>query len=184
MPPALPAFHPAVEPLLESSWQAGLLALLVLAVQTVLRRHLTPAWRHALWWIVLGRLLILLPPASPWSLFNLLPHPQDPVLHQPVSLLAAEGWQPIPAPEVKAAAGAAPTATTTTPSTILADRSEAAGFRGTHQPATTLTPQRLGSILTGIWATGTLLLLGRLALQNLRFARRVRALMQIGRAHV
>lgn len=61
------------ESLLRASWQATLLAGVVLLLQRLLRRWLTPAWRHALWLIVVARLLLPLAPASAWSLFNLTP---------------------------------------------------------------------------------------------------------------
>src|SRR5438445_11208743 len=56
-----------------SSWQASVLAVVVLAVQFALRKHLSARWRHALWGIVLLRLLIPVTPPSPWSLFNVAP---------------------------------------------------------------------------------------------------------------
>src|SRR5216110_621519 len=56
-----------------SSWQAAVLAVLVLVVQFALRTRLTARWRHALWAIVLLRLLIPVTPPSHWSLFNVAP---------------------------------------------------------------------------------------------------------------
>ena len=58
-----------------SSWQASVLAVVVLLVQFMLRRHLSARWRHALWGIVLLRLIIPVTPPSPWSLFNVAPQP-------------------------------------------------------------------------------------------------------------
>ena len=45
-----------------ASWQASVLIVLVLLAQSLLRRQLTPRWRHALWVLVVIRL------ALPWSL--------------------------------------------------------------------------------------------------------------------
>jgi len=56
-----------------TSAQAGVLVVLVLAVQWLFRKQLTPRWRCALWWLVVVRLCL------PWSLnsvvsiFNLVP---------------------------------------------------------------------------------------------------------------
>ena len=50
--------------LLNHSLQAGVLVLLVLAVQWIFRRQLTHRWRFALWWIVLVRLLLPFNPQS------------------------------------------------------------------------------------------------------------------------
>ena len=55
------------------SLQASVLVVLVLAVQAVLGRWLSPRWRHALWFIVLVRLAVPVLPESPHSIFNLFP---------------------------------------------------------------------------------------------------------------
>jgi beta-lactamase regulating signal transducer with metallopeptidase domain/uncharacterized GH25 family protein len=66
--------HPDLEKLLNwllnHSLQAGVLVLLVLAVQWIFRRQLTHRWRFALWWIVLVRLLLPFSPQSAVSVFN------------------------------------------------------------------------------------------------------------------
>ena len=59
--------------LLRSSLQAAVLVLLVLAVQWLGRRWLPPRWRHALWWLVVARLLVPAFPESAFSLFNWAP---------------------------------------------------------------------------------------------------------------
>lgn len=56
-----------------ASWQAAVLIGLVVLLQRLLRRRLTPPWRHALWLLVLARLLLPATPATSWSLFNWLP---------------------------------------------------------------------------------------------------------------
>jgi beta-lactamase regulating signal transducer with metallopeptidase domain/Tol biopolymer transport system component len=53
-----------------ATWQASVLVLLVLLAQWLFRARLTPSWRHALWWLVLIRLLLPVVPASPFSIFN------------------------------------------------------------------------------------------------------------------
>jgi beta-lactamase regulating signal transducer with metallopeptidase domain len=55
------------------SWQASVLAAVVLALQFALRKRLSARWRHALWAIVLLRLMIPVTPPSQWSLFNVAP---------------------------------------------------------------------------------------------------------------
>ena len=57
-----------------ASWQASWLILLVLLAQVTLRRWLSPAWRSALWLLVVARLLLPFTPPSAWSLFNLTSH--------------------------------------------------------------------------------------------------------------
>lgn len=59
--------------LLESTWQAALLALIVAAVCWIGRRHISPAWRFALWGLVFARLALPVLPGSPSSAFKALP---------------------------------------------------------------------------------------------------------------
>lgn len=60
--------------LLRSSWQAGVLVLLVLAAQRLFGRNLSPTWRHALWLVVIVRLCLPVAPSSMFSIFNLAQH--------------------------------------------------------------------------------------------------------------
>src|SRR5688500_7234106 len=56
---------------LEASFAASVLVLIVLVIQFALRTRLTPAWRFALWLPVVLRLLLPYVPESPASVFNL-----------------------------------------------------------------------------------------------------------------
>jgi bla regulator protein BlaR1 len=56
-----------------ASWQASVLAVLVLAVQLMLGGRLPARWRHAMWMLVLVRLALPVVPSSPMSMFNLAP---------------------------------------------------------------------------------------------------------------
>jgi bla regulator protein BlaR1 len=60
-----------------ASWQAGVIAVLVLAVQLLLRNQLSARWKHNLWLLVLLRLAIPVTPAAPFSVFNLTKHLPD-----------------------------------------------------------------------------------------------------------
>jgi beta-lactamase regulating signal transducer with metallopeptidase domain/Tol biopolymer transport system component/5-hydroxyisourate hydrolase-like protein (transthyretin family) len=64
---------PLLEGLLRASWQAAILVALVLLLLRLFRRWLAPRWRHALWLLVLARLLLPVTPAAAWSMFNWLP---------------------------------------------------------------------------------------------------------------
>src|SRR5207247_7093339 len=57
--------------LTHAAWQAGLLALVVLAIAWLLRGRLDPRWRFALWLVVFARLAMPILPAASWSLFGL-----------------------------------------------------------------------------------------------------------------
>jgi len=56
-----------------TSLQAGVLVLVILAVQWVFQRQLTARWRAALWLLVVARLVLPFSPESALSIFNLLP---------------------------------------------------------------------------------------------------------------
>jgi bla regulator protein BlaR1 len=57
---------------LKASWQAGVLILLVLAVQWAFGRRLSPGWRYGLWLLVVARLALPWTIPSSVSVFNLL----------------------------------------------------------------------------------------------------------------
>jgi bla regulator protein BlaR1 len=56
------------------SAQASILALLIVALQRLLRDCLSPAWRYALWVLLPARLLLLWSVPSSWSLYTVLQH--------------------------------------------------------------------------------------------------------------
>lgn len=57
--------------ILQASWQAAVLVMLVLCAQWVFRNRLSPAWRYGLWMLVVVRLLVPVSPQSAVSIFNL-----------------------------------------------------------------------------------------------------------------
>ena len=89
-----------------SSLQAGMLVLLVLAVQWLLRKQLTPRWRAALWLLVVIRLLLPFTLGSAASIFNLLPRLEKeaatpaPIQPVPAATELAVPRLPLPPPPV------------------------------------------------------------------------------------
>jgi beta-lactamase regulating signal transducer with metallopeptidase domain len=58
-----------------ASWQAAVVVVLVCAAQWLFARQLSPRWRHALWFLVIIRLVLPMSVGSPVSLFNFFsPH--------------------------------------------------------------------------------------------------------------
>jgi len=57
---------------LQTTWQAAVLAGLILLVQRLFCKRLSPAWRYGLWLLLVVRLLIPVPPQSALSIFNLV----------------------------------------------------------------------------------------------------------------
>ncbi len=56
--------------LMQTSWQAAILVLIVFLVQSVFGKKLNARWRHALWLLVMVRMLLPAAPRSAMSLFN------------------------------------------------------------------------------------------------------------------
>ncbi len=57
---------------LQSSWQAALLIVLILGVQRIFRRQLGARWQAGLWLLVVIRLSLPFGPTTSWSLFHYL----------------------------------------------------------------------------------------------------------------
>ena len=55
---------------LRASWQAAVLAFVILLLLRSLGERLSPRWRYLLWGIVVIRLVVVATPASPWSAFQ------------------------------------------------------------------------------------------------------------------
>lgn len=172
--------------LLRSSLQAAVLVLLVFAVQWLGRRWLPPRWRHALWWLVVARLLVPAFPESAFSLFNWTPWratapgavaTKVPALPPPPSRLdrpepqpgASAGFNPIPAAPAELRDSppiAEPASAFVTP---LAT-SEAANAR----PATGVLRRDWAALLTWLWLAGVVGLVAHVGLSALALHRRLR----------
>ena len=83
---------------LQTSWQAAVLVLLVLIVQMIFRHKLSPAWRYGLWLLVVVRLLMPASPQTAWSIFNVAKLPVPLALVESASLPRTSG-QPMPSAE-------------------------------------------------------------------------------------
>ncbi len=83
----LDQLEPFIHWLWTCSWQASVIAVLVLLAHFCFGRWLSPRWRLALWSIVLLRLLLPATPPNAWSIFNLTPQAEP--IAQPVYLQRA-----------------------------------------------------------------------------------------------
>src|SRR5436190_16380495 len=82
-----------VDWMLRASWQAGMLAMIVLALTWMLRRWISPSARYALLLLVAARLVMPAMPQSALSVFNLLkssPKPYQVQIEQDSPLTG--GW--------------------------------------------------------------------------------------------
>lgn len=76
-----------------TSCQATVAIVLVLALQLLLRKVLSPAWRHALWLLVVARLLLPWTPESAFSVFNVFdPSPAGPAHERALAGGATTAW--------------------------------------------------------------------------------------------
>ena len=137
--------------LLETTVHVAVLFALVLAATLLCGRRLPVRWRHALWALVLVRLLLPALPASPASLHN--------VAHV---VARAPETAPVRTPRRAAAGELGPVAQ------LVRQDAEAA----TPVPAAETWPWR--STLALVWLAGAVLALGRLLVTETRFARAVR----------
>jgi len=130
-----------------TSWQAGLLVMVILAAQRLFRNRLSPRARYALWFLLVLKLALPLAPTSSASLFNLIPPSRTPITlrssdHDPVSAGAATDHLPVAKPD-------------TTPPALAA-----------------LFPVR--EMLFMGWLAGAMFFSARILYQNLCFSRMVR----------
>jgi beta-lactamase regulating signal transducer with metallopeptidase domain len=162
--------------LVNHSLQAGLLVLIVLAVQWAFRRQLTARWRFALWWIVLARLLLPFNPQSAVSLFNLVQPavPLERVSAQPVpdktAGLERRGLPPETAPDSPASLGL-PLAVNVPPPVAVVLPAAASPRWPNHPPTKTAwwVYEYVFPGLAGLWGAGVLALSGLVLVQLLRF---------------
>jgi beta-lactamase regulating signal transducer with metallopeptidase domain len=158
-----------------ASWQAGVLALLVMLLLRSLGERISPRWRYLLWSVVAIRLLVVTIPASPWSAFNLVHLIQDTsapriAVQEPVPTPAqvarsadrntqsapslSDTWVPSQTRVDSVVKSRAPQTTTTAPSTPLSSAVALA-----PSPSVNREPRlpALTRILSSIWLAGCLL---------------------------
>ncbi len=150
-----------------SSWQAGVVALVVLLLRAMLGQRFAPRWGHALWMLVLLRLLMPAAPRSRLSLFELGGAVRD----------AAARWQTVTTqtePQ-RVPAAAAERGLLVRVGVLPLQPSDSARVVVPAAVAPPSPARRLpiALILLGIWLTGVLYVLGRLVIANIGFGRRV-----------
>jgi beta-lactamase regulating signal transducer with metallopeptidase domain len=156
-----------------ASWQASVLAVLVVAVQLIFGNRIAARWRHAMWMLVLVRLALPVVPSSPVSVFNLAPVTASepaPVLDVDRATIAwttdaaVETALPLDAPRIESSWVAKPQA-----AEPVASRDLWAGW---------------SQVLATVWAAGAVLLALRIAWATWRVSRTLRKLHLVDDAAV
>jgi beta-lactamase regulating signal transducer with metallopeptidase domain/ankyrin repeat protein len=70
MTSSIQQLEPFFEWLIQVSWKASIVVVLILLVQIIFKKQLTPRWKYALWLLLVGRMVLPLFPQSNLSLFN------------------------------------------------------------------------------------------------------------------
>ena len=158
--------------LFRSSWQTAVVVCLVLAIQAIFGKRISPAWRYALWFLVVVRLLLPFAVESRLSLFNVGQTPavqnvlQRHLLLDRVTQSSVDLTPPAPDlvddPPPITVAGAVVDATDASDpiSPVVHNLNVVASWSWL-------------TIAAVVWATGAALLLARLLYGSLRFSSRV-----------
>lgn len=137
----------AFETVLEISWQAGVLVVLILIAQWLCRNHLSPKWRCAMWGLLLLRLAMPTMPQHQWSIWAVEPAPLPSVVSEQLSAARA----------IRSVQTNWPSARSNQPIVSIAE------------------PISWGSIVALVWATGMVVALLRATGSCARFNRLVKA---------
>jgi beta-lactamase regulating signal transducer with metallopeptidase domain/outer membrane lipoprotein-sorting protein len=168
--------------LLQTTWQAAVIAVIILLAQFLLRNRLSPAWRHGLWFLLVARLLMPMTPRSAVSVYNLAkwppriaPAPLAPPAPPGADVPAAVASWRANSPEVQPVA-AQQVPSEAIPRPGLAAPPKAPPPNAAPVAAVALTPfQQIDWMALGAltWLTGALFLTLRSFWLNYRFRRRL-----------
>lgn len=168
--------------LLQTSWHAAVLVVLVLLAQWLLRNRLSPGWRYGLWFLLVARLLMPVTLSSAVSVFNLAywsrPKIEAPALASAaapeVDTLAAFVIEPSGASQP--AAPAAPPAAVRRMDMIEKPSPNTRTLLATGAPASKGPAQPIHwmAVAARFWAVGALLLALRFVWIELGFRRRLK----------
>ncbi len=153
-----------------ASWQAAVLAGLVLIAQWLFRKRLTPAWRYRLWLLVVIRLVLPFPPTSLTSVFNIAHFRSgDP----PVTLATRETR---PGPPALLTTSERPDSgdRAIPPHHATAPDAPVAAEPAPPRPPHAVSWSTILGFLPWVWAAGVLFIATRMAWQNFRFGQRLR----------
>ena len=159
---------------LQASWQASFLVLLILLVQWVFRARMSAAWRFGLWWLLVVRLVLPVSPPSPFSLFNVTGNRAEVSVERIIRLPGSS------VPQIATPTGTLVGAGNVTSPRTTVDESAPSGDLSARQTASQ--PKKnfpIKFVLLAVWLLGGLVLGLRLTWRNLRFSRLLRRFAEI-----
>ena len=173
--------------LLNHSLQAGVLVVIVMAVQWIFRHRLTNRWRFALWWIVLARLLLPFSPQSAVSLFNVVqpavhleePHQAVPVIPgRTATTVSKNNLNQFPSQNVSPAeTELSQTKSVPAASPLPVSKSSPETSKSATSPVVPRHSLSFNDLvvpsLAGLWLAGVIILSSVVVTQSLRFHRRL-----------
>jgi beta-lactamase regulating signal transducer with metallopeptidase domain len=157
--------------LLQTTWRAAVIAVIILLAQWLLRNRLSPAWRHGLWFLLVARLLMPMTPSSAVSVFNLAKWPRRQATL--VTGAAAPMWtdnSPAQATFSRTVGTADPRAATPERPTPAISFSTGSANAAGESPAPSVNWMKLAALA---WMAGVLVLTLRLVCVEGRFRRRL-----------
>ncbi|HEY7326946.1 MAG TPA: M56 family metallopeptidase [Gemmataceae bacterium] len=163
----------ALTSIVHAGWQAAVLGVVVLVTCRLLGKTLQPRWRFALWLVVCARLAFPVVPSSPWSLFQLAPHPRE------ASVVQAPENGPMQDREIQ------PLTDSPVPQMPTLSRPPVEAFsqsRNVEEQSTAGEPESMLSAracLALAWLAGLLLLAGRRSWLAFRLAQQRRSWQQV-----
>ncbi|UCD52195.1 MAG: M56 family metallopeptidase, partial [Phycisphaerales bacterium] len=147
--------------LLETTVIASVVICLILAAQKLLGRRLGPRWCHALWLVLLLRMVLPWVPPSPVSLFHLIPASIQ--RHQPSAtapaIVRAERSEPVGATEATKPRAISPSSPTEAAQQVATPKEE--GVTEVNRPSTSVLPA-IRRHLPWLWLAGAVVLGGYL----------------------
>lgn len=155
--------------LLQISWQASFLVLLILIVQWAFGTRLSAAWRFRLWWLLLIRLMLPISPPSPFSLFNVTGNRAEVTVERIIHLPRSTIIQNFRSTE---ASGELADINNSRNSAVESASSGVASTPAGSVPTRSVFPGK--SVLLSVWLLGGLVLGMRLVWKDLRFGRLLR----------
>ncbi len=164
----LPALDSVAMHVVHATWQASVLAAIVLLVSFCCRRRLDSRWRFGLWLVVFARLALPVLPGASWSVFQWLPHDTPSSMEAPEPPVATRRIESPSRP-------ASDFGSRTVAADDLGRRSAVAQQSAAVQPSEPVQAISWFDRLALLWVVGVVLLVARLGWMAIRLHQQQRS---------